>query len=61
MIDAPDGSINGCNNRILIQDYGIEYTFHTGENVIEFTPAKTGTLLGLTRGWSNYTNRWNWK
>lgn len=35
MIDAPDGSINGCNNRILIQDYGIEYMFHTGENVIE--------------------------
>ena len=24
VIDAPDGSINGCNNRILISDYGFE-------------------------------------
>lgn len=44
VIDAPEGSINGCNNRMLIRDYGIEYTFHTGENVIEFTPTQTGTV-----------------
>lgn len=55
VIDAPEGSINGCNNRILIQDYGIEYTFHTGENVIEFTPTSTGTVryscwMGMIRG-----------
>ena len=55
VIDAPEGSINGCNNRILIQDYGIEYTFHTGENIIEFTPTKTGTVryscwMGMIRG-----------
>ena len=55
VIDAPDGSINGCNNRILIQDYGIEYTFHTGENVIEFTPVNVGTVyyscwMGMIRG-----------
>lgn len=55
VIDAPEGSINGCNNRILIQDYGIEYTFHTGENVIEFTPANAGTVryscwMGMIRG-----------
>ena len=55
VIDAPDGSINGCNNRILIQDYGIEYTFHTGENIIEFTPDNTGTVryscwMGMIRG-----------
>lgn len=55
VIDAPEGSINGCNNRILIQDYGIEYTFHTGENVIEFTPTDTGTVryscwMGMIRG-----------
>jgi plastocyanin domain-containing protein len=41
-IDAPKGSINGCNNRIYIQEYGIEYPFKTGENVIEFTPTRTG-------------------
>ena len=42
IIDAPDGSINGCNNRILIREYGIEYTFQPGENVIEFMPVTTG-------------------
>jgi plastocyanin domain-containing protein len=41
-IDAPAGSINGCNNRMIIREYGIEHRFKPGENVIEFTPAKTG-------------------
>ncbi len=55
VIDAPAGSINGCNNRFLIQDYGIEYTFHRGKNVIEFTPSSTGTIryscwMGMIRG-----------
>lgn len=55
VIDAPEGSINGCNYRIVIPDYGIEYTFHTGENVIEFTPEQEGTYLyscwmGMIRG-----------
>ena len=44
VIDAPEGSITGCNGRMLIPDYGIEYTFHTGENVIEFTPTDIGTV-----------------
>ena len=55
VIDAPEGSINGCNNRMLIQDYGIEYTFHAGENVIEFTPTGAGTVryscwMGMIQG-----------
>lgn len=55
VIDAPEGSINGCNGRLLIQDYGIEYTFHTGENIIEFTPVDTGTVryscwMGMIHG-----------
>ncbi|MDR0562119.1 MAG: sulfite exporter TauE/SafE family protein [Spirochaetaceae bacterium] len=41
-ITAPQGSINGCNNRMIIREYGIEYRFKPGENVIEFTPDKTG-------------------
>jgi sulfite exporter TauE/SafE/copper chaperone CopZ/plastocyanin domain-containing protein len=41
-INAPQGSVNGCNNRMIIREYGIEYRFKTGENVIEFTPEKTG-------------------
>jgi hypothetical protein len=43
-IDAPPGSINGCNNRMIIQEYGIEHRFTLGENLIEFTPAKAGTF-----------------
>jgi hypothetical protein len=42
IIDAPQGSINGCNNRMFIDEYGIEYTFAPGENIIEFTPENTG-------------------
>jgi sulfite exporter TauE/SafE/plastocyanin len=45
LIDAPSGSINGCNNRILIREYGIQHTFKFGENIIEFTPAKAGKFL----------------
>jgi sulfite exporter TauE/SafE/copper chaperone CopZ/plastocyanin domain-containing protein len=41
-INAPGGSINGCNNRLIIREYGIEHRFVPGENVIEFTPEKTG-------------------
>jgi len=45
LIDAPLGSINGCNNRILIREYGIEHAFKYGENVIEFTPTKPGKFI----------------
>jgi sulfite exporter TauE/SafE/plastocyanin domain-containing protein len=41
-INAPQGSINGCNNRMIIREYKIEHRFKPGENIIEFTPDKTG-------------------
>jgi sulfite exporter TauE/SafE/copper chaperone CopZ/plastocyanin domain-containing protein len=41
-INAPDGSINGCNNRMMVREYGIEHRFRPGENVIEFMPERTG-------------------
>ena len=44
IINAPEGSINGCNNRMLIPEYDIEHAFKTGENIIEFTPTKAGTF-----------------
>jgi len=44
IIDAPAGSINGCNNRFIIPEYDIEYTFQPGENIIEFTPEKEGVF-----------------
>ena len=41
-IEADKGSINGCNYKILLQDFDMEYTFSEGKNVIEFTPEKEG-------------------
>jgi len=41
-ITAPPGSITGCNYAAIFNEYGIEHVFHQGENVIEFTPVKTG-------------------
>lgn len=54
-IDAPEGSINGCNYKMIIQKYSMEYTFQEGENIIEFTPTETGTIsytcwMGMIRG-----------
>jgi sulfite exporter TauE/SafE/copper chaperone CopZ len=43
-IDAPKGSVNGCNNRMQIPEYGLEYKLQTGENVIEFTPTRAGKI-----------------
>jgi len=42
IINAPPGSITGCNNRMIIREYGIQYTFKQGDNIIEFTPEKAG-------------------
>ncbi|MDR1419995.1 MAG: sulfite exporter TauE/SafE family protein [Treponema sp.] len=44
IINAPQGSINGCNNRMIIREYGIEHRFTVGENVIEFTPGRAGRI-----------------
>lgn len=54
-IYAPDGSVNGCNYRMLIRDLGIEYEFAEGDNVIEFTPSDAGTVsyscwMGMLHG-----------
>jgi sulfite exporter TauE/SafE/plastocyanin domain-containing protein len=55
VIDAPTGSINGCNNRMFIRHYRIEHRFTPGENVIEFMPEKAGKVpyscwMGMIRG-----------
>jgi plastocyanin domain-containing protein len=55
VINAPKGSINGCNNRMLIQAYGIEHAFEEGENVLAFMPQQAGTVrytcwMGMIRG-----------
>jgi sulfite exporter TauE/SafE/copper chaperone CopZ len=54
-IEAPQGTINGCNNRAIINEYGIQHKFTVGENIIEFTPTKAGKFtytcwMGMIRG-----------
>lgn len=41
-IKADPGTINGCNNRLIIPEYEIEKQLEVGENVITFTPTQTG-------------------
>lgn len=58
IIDAPAGSINGCNNRMIIQEYNLEHKFTEGENVIEFTPTASGSFkyscwMGMIRATIN--------
>jgi sulfite exporter TauE/SafE len=43
-IQAPKGSLNGCNSRLVIPEYKIEKQLAEGDNVIEFTPNRTGTF-----------------
>jgi sulfite exporter TauE/SafE/copper chaperone CopZ len=44
IINAPPGSINGCNYKFVIREYGITYEFKTGENIVEFTPNRVGNV-----------------
>jgi len=60
-IDVEYGALNGCNERIVIPDYGIEHTFAVGENTIEFTPDKAGRItyscwMGMLRGYITVEN-----
>ena len=42
-IEASNGSLNGCNNKMIIREYGIEKSLESGDNIVEFTPTETGT------------------
>ena len=42
-IEASEDSINGCNYKIFLQDFGLEHTFTEGKNIIKFTPEQAGT------------------
>ena len=44
IINAYDGTINGCNYKMLLKEYNIDYEFKKGENVIEFIPKETGSI-----------------
>ena len=41
---ADASSINGCNNGIIVPEFGIQKRIASGDNVIKFTPRKSGTI-----------------
>lgn len=43
-INADKESLNGCNNEIIIPEFNKQKKLVPGENIIEFTPTKTGTI-----------------
>lgn len=43
-IIADKGTLNGCNNEIIIPQYGKQQKLELGENIFEFTPTQTGTI-----------------
>lgn len=45
VINAAPGSINGCNYRMLAQQYGLDHTFTEGQNILTFTPAQPGSYV----------------
>lgn len=43
-IHAGKGVINGCNDTMEINAYGLEVNLKEGDNLIKFTPTETGTI-----------------
>lgn len=43
IVDAPAGSVNGCNYRMMLGAFGGQVDLHEGENVVEFTPEQSGS------------------
>lgn len=43
-IIVEEKNLNGCNNEILIPAYGIDIKLQPGDNIIQFTPEKAGTV-----------------
>lgn len=44
IIHADKKYLTGCNNEIVISEYGIKESISAGDNVIEFRPNRTGTF-----------------
>ena len=48
-------SVTGCTNKIIVPDLNIAKDIQSGENIVEFTPQKTGPVafscwMGMVRG-----------
>jgi len=44
-VQAAPEDLNGCNNRLFINEYGIEKSLEVGENLIVFTSEKPGIYM----------------
>lgn len=51
VIDAPDGSINGCNNRIFIPALDLEYAFRRARTSLSLRPARRARSP-IPAGWA---------
>jgi plastocyanin domain-containing protein len=54
-LKADSGVLNGCNGTLVISDFDIKVKLKTGDNIIKFTPTKSGTLtyfcwMGMVTG-----------
>ncbi len=45
IINATNDTLNSCNNKIIMNDFGIIAPLNIGENIIEFTPTETGEFV----------------
>ncbi len=43
-IRAAQEDINGCNGTVVIPAYNVQVTLKSGDNMLEFTPDKTGNI-----------------
>lgn len=43
-LSADKGALNGCNSALVIPEYNIQKALEVGDNIIEFTPERTGTF-----------------
>ncbi len=43
-LHAEAKNLNGCNNAIMIPEFGLEMPLKAGDNIVEFTPTKTGVI-----------------
>lgn len=54
-IRAERSDLNGCNNPVVIPQYGVEKKLVPGDNIIEFTPTEEGNVtytcwMGMIKG-----------
>lgn len=45
VINVDAEKLTGCNNKVVIDEWGIEQALEPGRNIIEFTPDKSGTYV----------------